>query len=844
MMNRNEVENRMLDHLEGELSPGEERELMAEVQANAQYKDLLEQYRRQDRELAAFFGAAEEKLAESAERPDLSALPVARKKTPARVSAVPLRTRWMAVAACAALLIAAGAYVLLPLGGGSAVGQVLASAGTVQAFEPQGIRTLLGEDQIPAAARRLKTASDGYLQVALADNAGQFEMNANSLVRLGGSAGRPEFNLERGELFVQAANREKSHKTVRVETPELRVTSEGGSFSVVRGLRGAEVAVASGKVNVIQAGVVKHLGAGDTYSSEKSRPISVERRIAWTSAGSKNASPPAETALLAELAASPPATAAVAPTASETLSPYGPDVALTTDFLPESTLVLIEIPSISQLIGTAGGQSVADVITEDSVRAFVERLGEIQWDEEAGQEFVAGLHAVLRNADVQTVLKALKGSVSVGIGEQGMVLVTDVRSDADAVEAIINGKLMPLLNLLQLGQAEVHATVEKGFLILAVQNLAYSETLEAIRTNTPTDFAYSPFVLDLRNTSPHSSITGAVNVTGFNEILRREHPGQAVPAGVARLGLDNMRAIIAATDFGDQAGNQALRVTFDGQRHGMMGWLDKPGPMGSFQFFSPDTHLLLAMKVKSPEVMLEEVFSWLRAENRNVDALDHSAEAELLRMAAATLGNEAAIGVDNPLLPIPNVKVAIEVLDPIAFHDAMLKLIDLIATSGGQELQNVQVRTETYRDHLVVSFEYPGAPFGVSYAVIGDYVIFGPGAAFVKNTIEMAEDGRSLENEYAFTSSLPAKSGSHVSLLLYQPFSKSAKDIAPLLEKMGSSWLNDLMELAEKQESNALVSYAIAEDNRVDFFVEGFRIGDLEMSGWIPAVAEWYKPEK
>ncbi|MCB2156389.1 FecR family protein [bacterium] len=844
MMTRNEAENRILEFLEGELTPDEERELMAEVEANEEYKDLLEQYRRQDRELAAFFGAAEETLAESADRPDLSALPVARTtREPAKVRPI---SRWMAIAACAALLIAVGTYVILPWGNGGAVERVLASQGTVQAFEAEGIRSLAGEDRLPATTQRLKTANDGYLQLALANNTGSVELNANSLVRLAGSKNKPQFELERGELFVANNAAKESARPVRVDTREFRVESDGGTFSVVRGLRGAEVAVASGNVEVIQAGVVKKLGAGESYSSEKARPIPVDRRIAWTSAGATamNADEPTLVAELPDADAAATTSAATMSSIDEIVSPYGQGVALTTDYLPEDTIVLVEIPSIAHLIGPTGTESLADVITEETIRTFIDRLSEVEIDEESAEQFATGLGTALRSPDVQTVLKALKGSVSLGVGENGAVLITDVRSDAAAVEEVINGKLVPLLSLLQMGNEQVSARVENGFLIIAIQNAAFLESLEAIRTDTPTDFAYSPFVLDLRNTSPHSTITGAVNVAGINQLML-EHDrtyGDRAAVAMQRFGLDNMRAIIGATDFGDQADNQAVRVTFDGERHGMVGWLDEPGAMGSIQFFSPDTHALLAMKVQSPEVMLEEVFGWLRSENKNFDAVDQSAEAELLRMVAATLGNEAAIGLDNPLLPIPNVKVAIEVLDPIAFHNAMLDLIDLMATSGDSQLEKVQVRSESYRGHLVVSFEYPGAPFGISYAVIDDYVIFGPGAAFVKNTIEMSEDGRSLENEYAFTSSLPAKSGSHVSMLLYQPFSKSAKEVAPLLQKLGVQGIEDLVDLAEGSENEALVAYAIAEDNSVDFFVEGFRVGDLEMTGWIPAVADWYKP--
>jgi hypothetical protein len=303
-------------------------------------------------------------------------------------------------------------------------------------------------------------------------------------------------------------------------------------------------------------------------------------------------------------------------------------------------------------------------------------------------------------------------------------------------------------------------------------------------------------------------------------------------------GLANMHSVIAATSFRDQAQNQALRITFDGERQGVMSWLDTPGPMSSFQYYSPDTHALIAMRVKTPSVILDEFFTWIGQEGGAVP--DTDPEVALVKKIAATLGNEAAIGLDNPVLPTPNVKVALEVLDPEGFHDAMVELLDMMWAENST-LQKVEVNAEDYRNHLVVDFTYPGSNLGISYSVIGDFVVLGPGRPFLQDAINMYVEGQTLNNEYSFQQALPAKSGSYCSMLMYAAHNPSMSDAAPVLtELLRQNNIPISTSPLEKSDTatDGAVYYIIAEQNQIDLFIEGIR-GDYAMSGMIPAVASW-----
>jgi hypothetical protein len=629
--------------------------------------------------------------------------------------------------------------------------------------------------------------------------------------------------LERGEVLLDAAN--GSSRPARVETPQFQVETRGGAVSVVRGLRGAEVRVLSGEAEIVQAGLRRHLRAGEGFSSEGSTPIPVVERVAWTSHGRA-------------LAAGLPASSI---TATAHLSPYGAHTAVTTDYLPQSTLAIVEAPSLGTLLKPTGISSLEDLLRPGVAEDL---LGKVQGSNlEPGHIQAIGqfLDLVRYDSDVQALLRALSRSATIGFAGESVVAIFDVSSEGEAVQQAFEVRLAPLLAAFDPeGELPIRVAVANGFLALGTRGTAMDETVAALEAGQPTEFAYSPFMLEVRNTSPEADFTAALSVRSLVELGGGFDTDSRQGRILSRLGLLNMSSVIAANDFGDQARNQALRVTFDGTRDGVAGWLDEPGPLGALQFFSPDTHGLLALRVESPAVMLEEVFSWLAADHEQWRVPRTEPELELLRRVAATLGNEVAVGLDNPVLPVPHVKVAVEVLDPEGFHDTMLELLETVWSKGG-EAARITTRSDDHRGRLVVTFEHPEAPFALSYAIVDDFVVFGPGPAFVRSSIDAALDDRSLDNEYAFIQSLPSRSGSHVSALFYQAFNDSAKQLLPYLERMlPEDSRGDFIRQLRESDRGALVTYAVAGDNAIDFFVEGVRVGEYRMTGLLPTVAEWY----
>jgi ferric-dicitrate binding protein FerR (iron transport regulator) len=869
-MNTQDKELRVLEYLEGDLSPEEEKLLLEEAGTDEELAALLADYQQQERGLQAYYHAQEE-AAQKASRPDLRRLPVA---VVAQPTTMWRSRRWLPAAAAAAVLVALvgtgihfyneqAAAALSPV-------TVTAMSGRPQFITSKGVMHPLSQKgALPAAADRIKTPDASYLALGLDNRSSRLELNANSSVELKHDSKRSQLKLERGEVLVWSGAG-KGAQSVAVNTPQLQATGNDSVFSVVRGVRGSEVSVLRGEVEVIQAGARRRLRQGESFSSTGVRPLPIVQRVAWSAdARQLAAALPVTTTTTAvsdgpaeenntQLAMAPETASASNPvpvytkgsvnsstttmaTGSATFSSIG--VARMTDYLPASTLSFIEIPSFTNLGALEGGVTVRDSLKETSVRDFLTtQLSVVGKQQEEIDVVFAELEKVVTAEEIDVVKNSLGGSISIGLSHDGPILLAEVTENADRVADIINGKVEPWFAKQANGaKGRPRFALANNILVIGPDDGSFEEALSAVQALRPTAFAASSFLAGIRSAVPGSRFTAAADVAGIRARAAGAAPSERAQRYLERTGFANMTSVIAATSFSDQADNRALRITFDGERQGMLSWIGAPAPLGSLQFFSPDAHFISAARVKKPGEMLTQMLQWVREDSPGLDIQETEAKLAIQRAIADTLGNEIAIGLDNPILPVPNVKVAMEVIDPVGFHNAMLSLVDAL-NDGRSPAQQVALNSATYKDRLVVDLVSPNAPVPISYAILGDYVVFGPGPAFIKSTIDLVDAGQSIDHESAFLEALPAKSGSYTSTLTYLAPTKSSGETTALLQGfLESKGVNlDVSRLSQAADTGKpFVFYSIAEENRIDLFIEGVK-GDYQMTGLLPAVANWF----
>lgn len=849
-MNTHDKELRVLEYLEGELSPDEEKALLDEAATDGELATLLAEYQQQERGLHAYFSARAE-AASRAAHPDLRRLPVA--VAPARPAAARGRRRLLvALAAAAVLAVMAGIRLYIyPDGNAGEVAILVKSAsGRPQALTQKGEMLPLEVNRsLPDTASRVKTPEGSYIELMLGSDRGRVEMSSNSSAEFQRGERATNVTLDRGELLAWPGV-----AVLTVSTPQLQVTGRDSVFSVVRGLRGSEVSVLRGEVEVTQAGARRRLHPGQSYSSTGVKPLPITQRVAWSEdasglAASLAAGTTSTGAVQVASAVSEPATAPVSKQTTGTatdaartaslLTAVG--VARTTDYLPDSTVSFIESPNVSSLRVDESGRTLRDVLHETSLRAFISaRLENSGVPQARIDEMFAKLEEVVTPEELDLIKNSLGGSLSVAATPHSPILVAEITENSDRVAQIVNEGIEPWLASQNPGaDARPRAVVVNNMLLCGVTSEDFAQTLEAAGAMRPTGFATSAFLREVHASAPQSRITAAADILTIRSLAAASDPSFRLRPFFERTGLGNMTSVVAASSFADQADNRAMRISFDGDRRGVMNWLGEPAPLASTQFFSPSAHLISASRIRKPELMLNEVLGWMREDLVTSGDMEGSEEGALIKRLAATLGNEVAFGIDNPVLPVPNVKVVAEVIDPIEFHNSMLALTELISRHRDADHQIV-LDSRSYKDRLIVDMQSPGSPVTVSYAIINDYVVFGPGRAFLQNTIDLVEAGQTIDHESAFLEALPGNSGSYVSMLTYVAPARELGDARPIIEGfLRSRGMNvDLEYLsARTSATKPRVFYAIATGNRIDFYMEGVK-GDYQMAGMLPLVAD------
>jgi hypothetical protein len=235
------------------------------------------------------------------------------------------------------------------------------------------------------------------------------------------------------------------------------------------------------------------------------------------------------------------------------------------------------------------------------------------------------------------------------------------------------------------------------------------------------------------------------------------------------------------------------------------------------------------MRTDRPADILADVLMLLEVPETGTPG-DH----EALKGLAESLGNEIALGVGRPLLPMPRARLAVEVTNPALFHRSLLTLLKSLDTNGRLRVEHSQVRG---RD--VIRFDHPATSLPIAVGIVRDQAVFTVGQAALEEAWEQAARGESLAMNRDFQAALPAKSGTHASLVVYHQTGEQGGDVEALLQLVGAPQPRAGSTMAH---APALL-YAVAGEDQIDLYGDGIRnnwdVGKMLTSGaGLAAVAE------
>ncbi len=657
---------------------------------------------------------------------------------------------------------------------------VEAAEGVLYRVSGNSTQALVQGQELPAG-EQIRSAKESGAMIRLRDGS-QVELRERSGFHVTESGNDLTLHLQYGAVLIQAAKRRVGH--LFVQTRDVKVAVTGTVFGVDAGLKGSRVSVVEGEVHVTHGELEKVLHAGDQFASAVTMtPVSVAQDIAWSRNREEHMK------LLEEFAKL---------NRSLVEEVHLPDLRYSSrlvDLLPAETALYASIPNLSTAIGQAqevirrkvqespelsrwwaekaeGGRGTArfdEMMTR--LRAANEYLGdEIVFTAAMGangnmQHPVFLAH--LKKAGFREFLQS-EWSRTAGTGTEGLHIVS---SAAEAAALPRNGAVF---------------LVRPDMMVFASDGVALARTAAILEGPGAGRFPGSPFYARIQE-----AYRGGAGLLVAADLERITASQSADSRRRTPPGLGNLKYLVVEQKEIAGRSNTAAVLSFRGPRTGVASWLARPAAIGSLEFVSPEAGFAAGFVVKEPKAALEELFTWMAANNSGFTT--HLAMVEgvlglsILNDLAGPLGGEFSVALDGPALPVPSWKVVAEVYDPGRLQQSFEKVIaayNTMATSKGTPtvtFSQEQAGGRTYYKLVIPQ----AAPWNeVDWVFADGYLLAAPSRTLLDRAIQYRATGYTLVRSQAYQAMLPADRFANFSGMVYQNL---ATGIAPILETMGAS---------------------------------------------------------
>ncbi len=777
-----ELETYLTDALEDELDPVREAALMAHLDRCEVCRAEYRAYREQEDRLNYYFKSQLERAAQARSGRGQPEPALGQESTAQPSRAAP----WLAAASILVILGMAfwwGYRQNVPTGA-AVLAQVKTTSGRVLV-----LREGRYEPAVPGRDVRqgesFKVAAGGYLALELNDG-NIVEAREHTKFVLQDLPRRLVVEPDRGGVWAHLGR--PPAKSFVVRTPQLTATAQGAVFAVEQGMDRTVVAVAEGAVRVEARGEQADLVPGETFNSHpEAGPAPLERMVAWSlypegletlwsagTAGSASAEAKLvvdpyepETPRQADLDQAREATDAGATAAPIT------DLL---DLLPAQTLYYLDVRDVPGIV---------EEFKQSDYSLFTREAALRQWwgmvrAHQGFREFADHTHLL----ELIELAGLIDGQVVVGVVPDSHVLLV---ADCSANEAAVDAILQRLSQESAQALSREHVRLAQGRLIVSNLTTMVQATAERLEKGERSGFVESPFQGKVRESAEQPRFVMAANLAGQYAAAEPK-----LDAEQKRLldftGVSGMNALIISPSFVGRGMMQAARLSFTGERYGIAKWLAEPAPMRALDFFSADIHFFGSAVLLRPREMLLDFLLF------NLPHEDESGRRELERFFAEyeaffdALGGEIAIGLDSPILPVPNLKIAVEIVDQTAFETHLDRMIErLLAKEELRDGFNYREVVE-HKGRLIHSLVIEGLPIVPSWAYVDDFVVAGPGEQFVRDSIDVYESGLSIGRDSRLLSLMPDTGYGEVSMLVYQNIVRSVPQVmeSMLLSKLSS----------------------------------------------------------
>ncbi len=697
-----------------------------------------------------------------------------------------------AIAAIAILTFGLGAMLvtqMIPGRGGNASVQTV--SGILYAVSDTGSTPIFSGREI-AEGQRVRTAKASKAYIRLGDGS-IVEMNERSELWFNHGLRGTKIRLDRGGIIVQAAKQRKG--TLDVLTADCTVSVKGTIFAVERGVKGSRVSVVQGSVKVDQGSASAMLKPGDQVTTNASvSRTSAADAVSWSRDSARYLALLGEFSIIKKGLEQMPATG---------LRHESKMLA----FVPGDTVLYAAVPNLGPTLAEAE-------------RLFNERLQQSEvlrtwWDQQKDgpkvQEMVHKLRAFSDYVGDEIVL-TISGDWE-GRYTAPMILAEVKRPGLDAflTNEIRQFQLKGDKDLPQIVNLDAPSSTNP-----ARRPMRRSQRIAAMGKSDNLYFGVHEKVFAIGwNQEQMDQLAARIaqpsTDNGNNGLLQRvkksyedgtqyllcvnmEHIAnnsvkKEGTEDVAKLktGFEAMRYLtVERKEVDGRTENQAT-LSFAGHRSGMAGWLAEPAPMGSLDFVSPDATFAVSMVLKSPQWMLNDLFTTLAAKDPKFDEqLDELHNQSGLRLSPALgepLGGEVTFAVDGPLLPLPSWKIAVEVYNPEQLQANIEQVIDAFNRNAKCTNCKITLTKEVVDGRTFYTVSTERISYEIHYTYVDGYLIAAPSQTLLTRAIQNRAVGNVLARSENFRAQLPHDGRINFSALVYHNIGSA---LSPLAEQIGS----------------------------------------------------------
>lgn len=728
------------------------------------------------------------------------------RRTAARPTVVPMRSRSRGWASTIGWRVAAAAVILLTVIGFSWKTDVFSfeSGGLIriEAIEGELFRVTddgavplkVGDVFTLEEGEGIRTAMDSTAMIALADRS-QVEMRERSqlavLERNHLFPGRRDdglLDLDRGSIIVQASDQGSGH--LYVDTEDCNVAVTGTVFSVSHGMKGSRVSVVEGEVHVAYRGSEDVLYPGDQATTRDSLDrVPVEKDIAW----SRNSAQYRQ--LLHEMQV-------LGREIDQALQPglrYSTDLL---DLAPAGTVIYVAMPNISDELGRAYEILQDRVATSDVLRQW--------WDEQ--------VLALDGESELEQIIEKIR-AFGDHLDEE-IVMTVQLGPDGDVTGPLFLARATnpgAFMQLLEDEIANVEETYDQDLRMELLEGPL--STIAPAADDTELYFWIQGDVLAVTPKYEHlwaldASLQGHGNArmagSTFHERLSelyRDGVEWAVGVdleklidlnasaheGLEDMGLLDVQHVIAERKHVDDRTEQRATLTFAQPRRRMAAWLAEPASMGALDYVSPDANLAAGFVMKDMGVVVGELFDIVGSLEDDFEEslaeFEHEAGIDIRRDLADPLGGEFAVALDGPVLPTPSWKVIMEVYDPARLEQTLEWLVkrvnDEIAETGDGAGLSLEHESVGGRDYLKLESLDTGV--AVHFVFDDGYLVAGPSRGLLDRTLQNKAMGIRLTDSATFLELIPRDEQVNFSAVVYQNVAPILAPLSDTLSTMGAT---------------------------------------------------------